>query len=128
MFMGGNCPLHEIVTGSEGPSLLIIRDSYTDSLIPFLLEDFSEIHVIDLRYYRMSVADYIAQNGFDKVLVLIQREHLRHRHKPLFNEQVSNKPPRRNSAGGLFLSLKSLQSLCKWYIIILYSYKAAVIL
>ena len=70
MFMGGNCPLHEIVTGSDGPSLLIIRDSYTDSLIPFLLEDFSEIHVIDLRYYRMSVADYIAQNGFDKVLVL----------------------------------------------------------
>ena len=44
MFMGGNCPLHEIVTGNEGPSLLIIRDSYTDSLIPFLLEDFSEIH------------------------------------------------------------------------------------
>ena len=69
MFMGGNCPLHEIVTGNDGPSLLIIRDSYTDSLIPFLLEDFSEIHVIDLRYYRMSVADYIAEHGFDSVLV-----------------------------------------------------------
>ncbi len=69
MFMGGNCPLHEIVTGSDGPSLLIIRDSYTDSLIPFLLDDFSEIHVIDLRYYRVSLADYIAEHGFDKVLV-----------------------------------------------------------
>ena len=69
MFMGGNCPLHEIVTGNEGPSLLIIRDSYTDSLIPFLLDDFSEIHVLDLRYYRMSVADYIAEHDFDNVLV-----------------------------------------------------------
>ena len=69
MFMGGNCPLHEIVTGNEGPSLLIIRDSYTDSLIPFLLDDFSEIHVIDLRYYRMSVSDYIAEHDFDNVLV-----------------------------------------------------------
>ena len=69
MFMGGNCPLHEIVTGNEGPSLLIIRDSYTDSLIPFLLEDFSEIHVVDLRYYRMSIADYIAEHDFDSVLV-----------------------------------------------------------
>ena len=69
MFMGGNCPLHEIVTGNEGPSLLIIRDSYTDSLIPFLLEDFSEIHVVDLRYYRLSIADYIAEHDFDSVLV-----------------------------------------------------------
>lgn len=69
MFMGGNCPLHQIVTGNDGPSLLILRDSYTDSLIPFLLDDFSEIHVIDLRYYRMSIADYIAEHGFDNVLV-----------------------------------------------------------
>ncbi len=69
MFMGGNCPLHQIVTGNEGPSLLIIRDSYTDSLIPFLLDDFSEIHVVDLRYYRMSIADYIAEHDFDNVLV-----------------------------------------------------------
>lgn len=69
MFMGGNCPLHEIVTGNEGPSLLIIRDSYTDSLIPFLLDDFSEIHVVDLRYYLMSVSEYIAEHDFDNVLV-----------------------------------------------------------
>ncbi len=70
MFMGGNCPLHEIVTGAEGkPSLLTIRDSYTDSLIPFLLDDYSEIHVLDLRYYRASLKTYIEQNGFDQVLV-----------------------------------------------------------
>ena len=70
MFMGGNCPMHVIETGNEDkPSLLILRDSYTDSLIPFLLDDFSEIHVVDLRYYRMSIADYIAEHDFDNVLV-----------------------------------------------------------
>ena len=69
-FMGGNCPLHEIVTGTEGkPSLLIIRDSYTDSLLPLLLDDFSEIHVLDLSYYRASLKSYIEQNDFDSVLV-----------------------------------------------------------
>ena len=69
-FMGGNCPLHEIVTGTEGkPSLLIIRDSYTDSLLPLLLDDFSEIHVLDLRYYRASLKSYIEQYDFDSVLV-----------------------------------------------------------
>lgn len=70
MFMGGNCPMHVIETGNEDkPSLLILRDSYTDSLIPFLLDDFSEIHVLDLRYYRASLKAYIEQNDFDNVLV-----------------------------------------------------------
>lgn len=70
MFMGGNCPMHVIETGDEDkPSLLILRDSYTDSLIPFLLDDFSEIHVLDLRYYRASLKAYIEQNDFDNVLV-----------------------------------------------------------
>lgn len=69
-FMGGNSPLQQIFTGAEdAPSLLIIRDSYADSLIPFLLDDFSEIHVLDLRYYRAGVASYIAENGIDSVLV-----------------------------------------------------------
>lgn len=70
MFMGGNCPMHVIETGNEDkPSLLILRDSYTDSLIPFLPDDFSEIHVLDLRYYRASLKAYIEQNNFDNVLV-----------------------------------------------------------
>lgn len=69
MFMGGNSPLHEIKTENEGPSLLIVRDSYTDSLIPFLLDDYSNIYVLDLRYYRASLADYIAQHNVDKVLI-----------------------------------------------------------
>ena len=69
-FYGGNTPLLEIETGVEGaPSLLILRDSYMDSLSPFLLESYSRIHILDLRYYRASLSDYIAENGFDDVLV-----------------------------------------------------------
>lgn len=69
-FLGGNTPLQEIVTGTENaPSLLIVRDSYTDSLVPFLLDDFSEIDVLDLRYYRAGLADYIAQKNADMILV-----------------------------------------------------------
>ena len=49
-FLGGNCPRIVIRTGREGlPSLLIVRDSYADSLVPFLLDSFSEIHLLDLR-------------------------------------------------------------------------------
>ena len=71
MFLGGNSPLQQIRTGTEdAPSLLIIRDSYADSLVPFLLGSFSEIHMLDLRYYRASVAQYISDNHIDEVLVL----------------------------------------------------------
>lgn len=74
-FMGGISPMRRLISANaEAPSLLIIRDSYTDSLIPFLQDKFSEIHVMDLRYYKAqlfnsSVAQYIAENNIDQVLV-----------------------------------------------------------
>ena len=70
-FLGGNCPLIRIDTGNEDrPSLLIIRDSYADSLLPFLLGEFSHIHMIDLRYYHDSVISYIRENDIDNALIL----------------------------------------------------------
>ena len=70
MFLGGNTPLIQIETGNrDAPSLLIIRDSYTDSLTPFLLENFSKIEILDLRYYKQSLADYIEGNPPDEILV-----------------------------------------------------------
>lgn len=70
-FLGGNTPLQKIETGvKDAPSLLIVRDSYADCLVPFLLEDFSEIHLIDLRYFRAGLSDYIRNNSIDEVLVI----------------------------------------------------------
>lgn len=70
-FMGGNSPLQSIVTENyDAPSLLIIRDSYADSLVPFLLADFFRIDLIDPRYYHSSMSAYINENDFDMVLVM----------------------------------------------------------
>lgn len=70
-FLGGNTPLAVIHTGNTDlPSLLILRDSYTDSLVPFLLKHYSEIHLLDLRYYLDSVSAYVETHGIDSVLVL----------------------------------------------------------
>jgi len=69
-FYGGNTPLLTIETEhTDAPSLLIIRDSYMDSLSPYLMAHFSEIHILDLRYYRTSLHEYIAANDIDNVLV-----------------------------------------------------------
>ena len=70
-FLGGNQPLCIIETEhTDAPSVLIVRDSYSDSMAPFLTEHFSEIHLLDLRYYNMGVSTYIEQNDIDNVVVL----------------------------------------------------------
>ncbi len=70
-FLGGNSPLIEILTEQkDAPKLLVLRDSYADCLTPFLTDHFSEIHLIDLRYYKYSVQDYIKDNNIDTVLVI----------------------------------------------------------
>ena len=72
MFLGGNQSLGVVTNTNnpDGPKLLIIRDSYADSLVPFLTAHYSEIHLIDPRYYHLSVKDYVEQNGIDQALVL----------------------------------------------------------
>ena len=69
-FLGGNQPLCVLEAPTEGPKLLLVRDSYSDSLAPFLCLRFSEVHLVDLRYYRGSVQDYVREHEIDEVLVL----------------------------------------------------------
>ena len=70
-FLGGNQSLCVIETEhTDAPKVLVIRDSYSDSLAPFLTERFSEIHLFDPRYNLTSVKDYVAQNDIDSVVVL----------------------------------------------------------
>ena len=71
-FLGGNQPLCVIrnENARDGGRLLLIRDSYSDSLAPFLAQRFSEVHLVDLRYYHTSVADYMAEQGIDTAVVL----------------------------------------------------------
>ena len=69
MFLGGNTPRLVIKNGSGSDRLLILRDSYSDCEIPFLLAHYSEIHVLDLRYYRQSVKSYLQEHEIDTVLV-----------------------------------------------------------
>lgn len=49
-------------------ALLIIKDSYANSMVPYLLDNYEQITMIDLRYYNESVPALVAQ-GWDEVLV-----------------------------------------------------------
>ena len=70
-FLGGNQPLCVIKgQNTDAPKILVVRDSYADSLAPFLSESFSEVHLFDLRYNRTSLSAYVEENGIDQVVVL----------------------------------------------------------
>ena len=70
LFLGGNQPLC-VVSNPEaaGGKVLMVRDSYADSLAPFLATEFQEVHLLDLRYYKNSVARYAEENGMDAIVV-----------------------------------------------------------
>ena len=71
VFLGGNHPLVKISTDAkDNKKLLIIKDSYANSFVPFLTSNYSEIYMVDLRYYDDSVSNFIKENKIDNVLVL----------------------------------------------------------
>lgn len=69
-FLGGNQPLCVIRNPEGTGKLLLIRDSYSDSLAPFLARHFEEVHLLDLRYYRYAASAYAAENGVDAIAVV----------------------------------------------------------
>lgn len=74
-FLGGVHSLMKITSQLDPQvvqqeKLLVIKDSYAHSVIPFLTQHVPEIHVIDMRYYNGSISEYMAQNDIKDVLML----------------------------------------------------------
>lgn len=72
IFFGGNQPqmLLRNPNASGRHKLLVIKDSYANSMLPFMMRDFQEIHVLDMRFMKKSVSDYAKENGIDTTLVM----------------------------------------------------------
>lgn len=74
-FLGGVHALMKLTTKLDQQQidqqkLLIIKDSYAHTVIPFLTNHIPEIHVIDLRYYNGNITQYMAENDIEDVLLL----------------------------------------------------------
>ncbi|MCF6461322.1 hypothetical protein C3E88_09675 [Clostridium sp. Cult3] len=71
VFLGGNHPLIKIESSANTTDkLLILKDSYANSFIPFLTSHFSEIYVVDPRYYDEDLVDLMKDEGIDNLLIL----------------------------------------------------------
>ena len=71
VFLGGNNGLVNIKTNvGNNRKLLIIKDSFANSFIPFVINNFSEVSVVDFRYYNMKISEYIEKENFTDILFL----------------------------------------------------------
>ena len=71
-FLDNNHPLIVIenLEATNTDELVIIKDSYANSFIPFLISHYKKIHVIDPRFYKMSISNYIKENNINEGLIL----------------------------------------------------------
>ena len=71
VFLDGNHSLVRIQNkNSDGPKLLLIKDSFAHCMVPFLTNHYSEIVMVDMRYYKLPVSELMEQEGIDQVLML----------------------------------------------------------
>jgi hypothetical protein len=76
VFLDGNHSRVDIKTGNNGGKLLLIKDSFAHCLAPFLAEQYSEIIMVDLRYYKKDLKDIIKDEKITEILFLYSVENL----------------------------------------------------
>lgn len=74
-FLYSNNDLTVIRNGAPSPeaagkSVCVIKDSYGNSLIPFLTQNYETVAVVDVRYFTGSLSEYLTESAFDRVVVL----------------------------------------------------------
>lgn len=70
-FLGSNSPIMNINTDVDNDkSLLIFKDSYAHSLIPFLTKHYSKITVVDMRYINVDYRQFFTVEDYDQVLFM----------------------------------------------------------
>lgn len=72
LFFGGDNPLTEITNHSnpDGKSIVVIKDSYANAFLPWLVASYNRVIVIDPRSFEGSIVEEAARYNADEVLTL----------------------------------------------------------
>ena len=71
-FIGGDQPLIEIHNPqiNDGSSIVVVKESYGNAFVPFLVDSYEYVYVIDYRHWTGDLADFVVDKGIDDVLFL----------------------------------------------------------
>lgn len=76
-FFGGNPGIVEIKTDIQnGKRLLIFKDSFANCMVPYLLGEYEQIVMLDLRYFNGEVSQVMEENQITEVLFLYEMTNL----------------------------------------------------
>lgn len=71
-FIGGDQPLIKIRNPkiNDGSSIVVVKESYGNAFIPFLVDSYEYVFVIDYRHWEGDLADFVISKQIDDVLFL----------------------------------------------------------
>lgn len=79
-YFGGGNPGKMIIENPDATydrEVLVVKDSFANSLIPFLIGDFKKVHIIDPRYYVRHISDCVVDDeNITDVLILYNLDSL----------------------------------------------------
>lgn len=69
-FIGGDKPMSEIhnPTKEEGDSVLVIKESFGNCFVPYLVDHYKTVYIADFRYTGINVVDFCKENNITDVI------------------------------------------------------------
>jgi hypothetical protein len=71
-FIAGDQPFSEITNPdiTDGSSIVVVKESFGNAFVPFLVENYHKVYVIDYRHYKKSISQFVKDNGVQDVLYI----------------------------------------------------------
>lgn len=71
VFLDGNHALTEICnSNAENGTIVLIKDSFSHSLAPFLADHYKKVILVDMRYYKLSVSELAKKENAEQIVVM----------------------------------------------------------
>lgn len=69
-FIAGDNPYTEIVNNelTDGSSCIVVKESFGNAFVPFLVDHYQTIYVVDYRYWTGSISELAAEKGVQDVI------------------------------------------------------------
>lgn len=71
-FIAGDNPLTEIHNSniSNGSSIVVVKESFGNAFIPFLVDSYEYVYVVDYRYFKDDLCEFVISKGADDLLFI----------------------------------------------------------
>lgn len=72
VFIGGDNPYSVIRNPAltDGSSCVVVKESYGNAFVPFLVDHYQTVHIVDYRYYEDNLINFVTQNKVQDVIFL----------------------------------------------------------